>query len=654
MPSEVNDDATHNPSRLRSSPWAARAAACWPTGSSTWARPTATWRRPPRCRAWPSAPARPSTTSSCTPTAQAEADGGRPVLALMPLPGDVDVVLASELDGGRPRGAARPRHARPHHADRLHAPGLLDCREKRLGRRPGRQRPAARARRTRRQALHPLRHGAGRRSLGQRDQRGAVRRARGCRRAALQPRASSRPRSSAAAWASKPSLKAFGAAFARAQGGARRRSRASVPIAAPRRNRAIPAVRALVERVQHDFPAQAQDFLLEGVRRLIDYQDPAYAGLYLDRMAASPRCRATTTIACCSETARHLALWMSYEDTARVAAPEDPRHPLRPRARRGPRTGRARCWPSTNTCTRACRRSARRCLAASAAGSMDSALPRRLVERFTQQRPRDPDQLAARLPACCAPWRHASAGAARRCAMPRRTAASRSGCSASPPPPQRNPELAVELAQCQRLVKGYSDTHERGTAQLRHRDGVPSQRAGAALAPATLRELRDAALADEHGHKLQRRTGAARTGLNEKRTAMTAPSATTSALRVVEARDAESADHAMLRLRADDGARCPASAPAPTSACRSTLPDGTTDWRHYSLINSRRRRARPRNAPTEYVIAVRKEAEGRGGSRFMHERLQRGRHRSRSRRPRTTSRCTPAPAAPCWWPAASA
>lgn len=36
------------------------------------------------------------------PNAQAEADGGRPVLALMPLPGDVDVVLASELmEAGR-------------------------------------------------------------------------------------------------------------------------------------------------------------------------------------------------------------------------------------------------------------------------------------------------------------------------------------------------------------------------------------------------------------------------------------------------------------------------------------------------------------------------------------------------------------------------
>src|SRR5512133_2661601 len=31
------------------------------------------------------------------PRAQAERDGGMPVLALMPLPGDVDVVLASEL-----------------------------------------------------------------------------------------------------------------------------------------------------------------------------------------------------------------------------------------------------------------------------------------------------------------------------------------------------------------------------------------------------------------------------------------------------------------------------------------------------------------------------------------------------------------------------
>ncbi|HEY2254212.1 MAG TPA: DUF6537 domain-containing protein, partial [Variovorax sp.] len=66
----------------------------------------------------------------------------------------------------------------------------------------------------------------------------------------------------------------------------------------------------------------------------------------------------------------------------------------------------------------------------------------------------------------------------------------------------RQPELAAEVAQCQRLVKGYSDTHERG---LRNYDTLMDalQRSGASMAPATLRELCDAALADEHGHKLR-------------------------------------------------------------------------------------------------------------------------------------------------------
>ena len=57
------------------------------------------------------------------------------------------------------------------------------------------------------------------------------------------------------------------------------------------------------------------------------------------------------------------------------------------------------------------------------------------------------------------------------------------------------------MAQCQRLVKGYSDTHERG---VRNFETVMAalQKAGPALAPATLRELREAALADEQGSKL--------------------------------------------------------------------------------------------------------------------------------------------------------
>jgi indolepyruvate ferredoxin oxidoreductase, beta subunit len=65
-----------------------------------------------------------------------------------------------------------------------------------------------------------------------------------------------------------------------------------------------------------------------------------------------------------------------------------------------------------------------------------------------------------------------------------------------------NPQLAIEVAQCQRLVKGYGDTHERGVRNYETLMEVV-RRAGARLAPATLRELRDAALADEAGTQLR-------------------------------------------------------------------------------------------------------------------------------------------------------
>jgi indolepyruvate ferredoxin oxidoreductase beta subunit len=63
-------------------------------------------------------------------------------------------------------------------------------------------------------------------------------------------------------------------------------------------------------------------------------------------------------------------------------------------------------------------------------------------------------------------------------------------------------QVALELALCQRLVKGYSDTHERG---LRNYDAVMQafERTDGAMASATLRELREAALADEAGIQLR-------------------------------------------------------------------------------------------------------------------------------------------------------
>jgi ferredoxin-NADP reductase len=79
----------------------------------------------------------------------------------------------------------------------------------------------------------------------------------------------------------------------------------------------------------------------------------------------------------------------------------------------------------------------------------------------------------------------------------------------------------------------------------------------------------------------------------------------------------------MLRLRAEDGRALPGFAAGAHIRVKVSLPGGETGWRHYSLINFATER-NATNAPAEYVIAVRKEAEGRGGSRFMHEQLKEG------------------------------
>ena len=62
--------------------------------------------------------------------------------------------------------------------------------------------------------------------------------------------------------------------------------------------------------------------------------------------------------------------------------------------------------------------------------------------------------------------------------------------------------LACEIAECQRLVKGYGDTHARGWRNFRTLMDAAGRLVGRADAAATLASLRDAALADEHGQKL--------------------------------------------------------------------------------------------------------------------------------------------------------
>lgn len=76
--------------------------------------------------------------------------------------------------------------------------------------------------------------------------------------------------------------------------------------------------RRLHARIIDRLPPAAHANALHGVHRLVDYQDGSYAELYLERLEKiSSIDRAPFELS--SEAARHLALWMSYEDTIRVA-----------------------------------------------------------------------------------------------------------------------------------------------------------------------------------------------------------------------------------------------------------------------------------------------------------------------------------------------
>ena len=87
---------------------------------------------------------------------------------------------------------------------------------------------------------------------------------------------------------------------------------------------ARPSAESLMAEVAASYPGEAQAIAIEGVKRLVDYQNAAYARLYLDRLGpilAIDRDRGgeRNNWALSVETGRYLALMMSYEDIIRVA-----------------------------------------------------------------------------------------------------------------------------------------------------------------------------------------------------------------------------------------------------------------------------------------------------------------------------------------------
>ena len=83
-----------------------------------------------------------------------------------------------------------------------------------------------------------------------------------------------------------------------------------------KRQAAAKGVEDLIERARRDYPAPSLDMVEEGIRRLATYQDRSYAALYLDRL---DRVNALGSADLLRDAARHLAVRMSFEDVIRVA-----------------------------------------------------------------------------------------------------------------------------------------------------------------------------------------------------------------------------------------------------------------------------------------------------------------------------------------------
>ena len=249
-------------------------------------------------------------------------------------------------------------------------------------------------------------------------------------------------------------------------------------------------------------PTEADTIIAEGKRRLADYQDAAYARLYCDRLD-----RLNLDGELLQETSRHLALWMSYEDTIRVAD-------LKTRASRLERV-RAEVKVKPDQVLRVTEFMHPR--VQEVADTLPAPLGRlllrlgplrRLVERMTA-RGRHVETTSIHgflLLRGIASLRRIRRVTLRYAEEQKRIEAWLGRIAAMK---DRDPELALAIARCQRLVKGYGDTHARGWANFQLVMAQADRLAGTPGAAARLSALCDAALADESGQALTKALEAA-------------------------------------------------------------------------------------------------------------------------------------------------
>lgn len=257
------------------------------------------------------------------------------------------------------------------------------------------------------------------------------------------------------------------------------------------------------------FPEEARTLVQLGYARQLDYQNRKYADRYLERVervyAAERTSGATKEFPITAAVARFLALWMSYEDVIRVAdlksrparvrrirdeAGAKPDEPIRIIEYMKPGIEEwCAILPSG---------------AAKRLRNWADKRGRRLNVGLHIRTTSVNGFLLLRLLAGFRWWRPFTSRFADEQALIERWLGEVLRTL------ERDPRLALEIALCGRLIKGYGDTHARGKRNfLGILDTLSQPMTGGDADRATaIREAREAALADPEGGKLEQSLGA--------------------------------------------------------------------------------------------------------------------------------------------------
>jgi indolepyruvate ferredoxin oxidoreductase, beta subunit len=294
-----------------------------------------------------------------------------------------------------------------------------------------------------------------------------------------------------------PSLKAFAAGF---EG----ENVPQMPDAAAQVHPDRQGAAGLIAQAETWLPAPATDIVRTGVERMLDYQDLEYARAYLERLepiAAAERRFGDGSNRLFAETARYLALGMAYEDTIRVAELKTRRARFE-RVREEVQAKDGQIVEISEYMHPRLQEIAETLPAPIGRLLLRKGPARWLVERLTSKgrvikTTSITGFLTLSVVAALRPMRRRSL----------RYATEQADLSAwldqVLETAVSNYDLSVELAECLNLVKGYGDTHARGKENYA---AILAALPSVAMRPdsaSSLAKLRTAALADDTGAALK-------------------------------------------------------------------------------------------------------------------------------------------------------